>query len=220
MGAAAKAALSKAYRPGCFCAPVLHSPRGLGYPCLVLYLLVTDNFSHAFGPILNLLSAVTSTASGSRICEFLAHGVQSVLSALTQFAASFCRNPAPTVLGFGKLHMVRAAYSTCLLPLWVLSTCIVIPPISCTLSLLLMEISALLMNSCSSGHCSYLSLCRDQSHCVLLRFVVCFWQLRNCSVIPECGGLSWLDARHPQSLCTTALHTCTAEREDKEGFMS
>lgn len=85
-----------------------------------------------FGPILNLLSAVTSTASGSRICEFLAHSVQSVLSALTQFAASFCRNSAPTVLGFGKLHMVRAAYSTCSLPLWVLSTCIVIPSISCT----------------------------------------------------------------------------------------
>lgn len=163
-----------------------------------------------FGPILNLLSAVTSTASGSRICEFLAHSVQSVLSALTQFAASFCRNSAPTVLGFGKLHMVRAAYSTCLLPLWVLSTCIVIPPISCTLSLLLMEISALLMNSCSSGHCSYLSLCRDQSHCVLLHFVVCFWQPRNCSVIPECGGLSWLDARHPPKPlyhCPPHLHS-------------
>lgn len=59
--------------------PVLHSPRGHDCLCLVLYLLVTEEFFHAFGPILNLLSAATSAAAaGSRICEFLAHSVKKV----------------------------------------------------------------------------------------------------------------------------------------------
>lgn len=58
-----------------------------------MYFLVTDQFVHAFGPILNLLSAATSTAAaGSRIWEFLVHSVKKcfLLSALTEFAASFC----------------------------------------------------------------------------------------------------------------------------------
>lgn len=68
------------------------------HPSLVLYFLVTDQFSmHLSGPILNLLSVAASTATGgSRLWEFPAHGVKKcfLLSALTQFAASFRRSPS------------------------------------------------------------------------------------------------------------------------------
>lgn len=89
-------------------------PGAMAVPAM--YFLVTDQFVHAFGPILNLLSAATSTAAaGSRIWEFLVHSVKKcfLLSALTEFAASFCSYN----YRIWRITMVRATCSACLLPL-------------------------------------------------------------------------------------------------------
>lgn len=75
MGAIAKATLGKAYKLDAF---VVQSSCDFPVAMAVsaMYFLVTNQFDHAFGPILNLLSAATSTAAaGSRICVFLVHFV-------------------------------------------------------------------------------------------------------------------------------------------------
>lgn len=143
VGARAKATLGKACKLDAF---VVQSscnfPGAVAVPAM--YFLVTDQFVHAFGPILNLLSAATSTAAaGSRICEFLVHSVKKVFYLLLP---SLLLVSAPTITGSGESHMVRDTCSACLLPLWVLLTWVVILPISCTLSLLLMEIPAPLVS--------------------------------------------------------------------------